>query len=179
MPLKTLARIANCAAPDVTTMDLTTGNIHAHAKVAEVHGGSMDIETQKKIAVELLHASESCDAAKAAALINPDFHFQFMEKAASWSVDGQVVSTRLDKETFLKYGVTAVKNVTKDGMHFKVHVSIAEGPYVALFGESHATSNKGKPYNNNYCWRFKFSHGKVSEFLEFCDTHHAHEVLFE
>jgi ketosteroid isomerase-like protein len=139
----------------------------------------MDIETQKKIAVELLYASESGDVEKATALTNADFHFQFMEKASSWSADGKVTSTRLDKEAFLKHGITAVKNVTKDGMHFKVHLAIAEGPYVALFGESNATSNKGRPYNNNYCWRFTFSNGKVSEFLEFCDTHHAHEVLFE
>ena len=139
----------------------------------------MDIETQKRIATDLLYASECGDAATTDALTNADFHFQFMEKAASWSAEGKQISTRLDKEAFLKHGIFAVKTITKDGMHFKVHLALAEGQYVALFGESNGTSNKGKPYNNNYCWRFRFSNGKVSELLEFCDTHHAHEVLFE
>jgi ketosteroid isomerase-like protein len=139
----------------------------------------MHPEEQKKRAIELLHAVDRGDAAATLKLISDDFHFQFMERRASWSVDGKEVSTRLDKETFLKHGVTAVANVTKDGMHFKVHMAISEGPVVALFGESDGTSLKGKRYNNTYCWRFTFSGDKVSEMLEYCDTHHAHEVLFD
>jgi hypothetical protein len=83
----------------------------------------MDLEHQKRIAIDLLHASECGDAGKAAALTNDDFHFQFMQHAGSWTADGKVVSTRLDKESFLKDGVTAVKNVTRDGMHFNVHLA--------------------------------------------------------
>jgi ketosteroid isomerase-like protein len=41
-----------------------------------------------------------------------------------------------------------------------------------------ATSLKGGAYNNNYCWRIRFSGDKLCELLEFCDSHHAYEVLF-
>ena len=139
----------------------------------------MNLEDQKKRAVEFLHACDVGDVQKIEAHIDTGFHFQFMERAASWSVDGKEVSTRLDRDNFLKYGVTATKAVTRDGMHFKVHLAISEGPYVALFGESNATSLTGKRYNNIYCWRFTFAGDKVLELLEFCDTHHAHQVLFD
>lgn len=29
------------------------------------------------------------------------------------------------------------------------------------------------------CWRMTFSGNRVAEFREYCDTHHAHAVLFE
>ena len=112
-------------------------------------------------------------------LISDDFHFQFMERADSWVVDGQEVSTRLNKEMFLKYGINAVNEITMDGMHFTVDHVMVDGDFVAIFGESHATSKKGKPYNNTYCWRMRFSGDKIVEFLEYCDTHHAHTQLFE
>jgi ketosteroid isomerase-like protein len=136
-------------------------------------------EQKKETAVRMLHASDRGDAETALQLIDDDFHFQFMERADSWTVDGQEVSTRLNKDMFLKYGINAVKEITVDGMHFTVDHVMVDGDYVAIFGESHATSKKGKSYNNTYCWRMRFSGDKIVEFLEYCDTHHAHTQLFE
>ncbi len=139
----------------------------------------MTADQKKAAAIRMLHASDSADVATALELISDDFHFQFMERADSWTVDGQEVSTRLNKEMFLKYGITAVKDITVDGMHFTTDLVLCDGDYVCIFGESNATSKKGRKYNNTYCWRFRFSGDKIVEFLEYCDTHHAHEVLFE
>ena len=139
----------------------------------------MMADERKQLAIELLMACDKGDPETVDRLTNDDFHFQFMEKAASWSAEGQEVSTRLDKLNFLKFGVGAAKQVTRDGFHFKVDQAICEGNVVALFGTSNATSHKGKPYRNNYCWKITFAGDRVSEFLEFTDTHHAHEVLFE
>ena len=136
-------------------------------------------DQKKAAALRMLHASDGADAATALELISDDFHFQFMERADSWVVDGQEVSTRLNKEMFLKYGINAVKEITVDGMHFSVDHVMVDGDYVAIFGESHAVSKKGKKYNNTYCWRMRFSGDKIVEFLEYCDTHHAHTQLFE
>ncbi|RYE58670.1 MAG: hypothetical protein EOP18_00795 [Rhizobiaceae bacterium] len=139
----------------------------------------MTPEQKKEAALKLLRASDNADVDAVLAVISDDFHFQFMERADSWSVDGQEVSTRLNKETFLKYGINATKDITVDGMHFTVDLVLCDGDYVCIFGESHATSKKGKSYNNTYCWRMHFTGDRISEFREYCDTHHAHAVLFE
>ena len=135
-------------------------------------------EDRKAVAVKLLHASASGDVETVRPLITDDFHFQFMQKAASWSADGQEVSARLDKENYLAHGVPVSKQITRDGMHFTVELILEDDPYVVVFGHSNATSLKGRPYNNNYCWRMRFSGNAVSDFQEYCDTHHAYEVLF-
>ncbi len=92
---------------------------------------------------------------------------------------GKKVSTTLDKKSFLEVGVVAVKNITKDGMHFEIDHVMQDGDYVAIFGRSNGESTKGRKYSNVYCWRMKFRGEKICEFLEYCDTHHAREVLFE
>jgi ketosteroid isomerase-like protein len=130
------------------------------------------------VAQRLLHASASGDADTVRQCIADDFHFQFMQKAASWSADGQEVSARLDKENYLAHGVPVSKQITRDGMHFTVELILVDAPYVVIFGHSNATSLKGKPYNNNYSWRMRFSGDRVCDFQEYCDTHHAYEVLF-
>jgi ketosteroid isomerase-like protein len=133
----------------------------------------------KETAARLLHASASGDVETVRAVINADFHFQFMQKANSWSADGKEVSARLDHDNYLAYGVPVSNRITRDGMHFTVELILVDEPYVVIFGHSNAVSLKGKSYNNNYCWRMRFSGDKVSDFQEYCDTHHAYEVLFE
>ncbi len=139
----------------------------------------MNVQQIKDHAVRLLLASASGDVDTVRPLINDDFTFQFMQKAESWSAGGKETSTKLDKENYLAQGVPVSKQITRDGMHFTVELILVDAPWVAIFGFSDATSLKGKPYHNNYCWRMRFSGVGVSEFREYCDTHHAYEVLFE
>ena len=138
----------------------------------------MTREDMKAIAVKLLHASASGDVETVRQCITEDFHFQFKQKADSWFADGKEVSARLDKDNYLAYGVPVSKQITRDGMHFTVEVIVVDEPYVVIFGHSNATSLKGQPYNNNYSWRMRFSGDQVCDFQEYCDTHHAYEVLF-
>lgn len=139
----------------------------------------MIVEQMKDHAVKLLLASASGDVQTVRPLINDDFTFRFMQKAESWSADGKETSATLNKENYLAYGAPVSKQITRDGMHFTVELILVDGPWVATFGFSNATSLKGKPYNNNYCWRMLFSGNGVKEFQEYCDTHHAYDVLFE
>lgn len=140
----------------------------------------MGPEEQKEKAKQLLKACDAGDADAAAALIADDFTFQFMEKADSWMVDGQEVSTKLDRATFLNYGVSAAENVTLDKvLNFSFELAVSDGPHVMILGQSNAKSLKGKPYNNNYCWYLRFSGDRISELREYCDTKHAHDVLFD
>jgi ketosteroid isomerase-like protein len=142
-------------------------------------GKAMNPEKQKQCATELLYAAECNDRKKAESLITDDFHFQLMERLESWTGEDGKSTSRVDKAHFLDEGIKMVGDLTRDGMHFVVHLAITDGPYVALFGESNGTSRQGKAYNNRYCWRFTFSGEKVSEFIEFCDTRYGREVLFE
>jgi ketosteroid isomerase-like protein len=112
-------------------------------------------------------------------LINEDFTFRFMQKAETWSADGKEMSATFDKENYLKYGVSICNQITRDGLHFTVELILCDGDWLAVFGYSNATSLKGKLYHNNYCWRLRFSGDRISELREYCDTHHAYEVLFE
>jgi ketosteroid isomerase-like protein len=139
----------------------------------------MTTSTQKQIALDLLKAAESGDAATCERLTTDDFHFQFMQRLESWTGEGGQQTTRIDKAEFIKTGIHMVNDLTRAGMNFKVELAIEEGPNVAIFGESEAVSKKaGNRYNNRYCWRFRFAGDKVAEFWEFCDTSHAVEALF-
>lgn len=139
----------------------------------------MTDEVKKDMAARLLHASAGGDVEGVRAVINPDFTFRFMQKAESWSADGIETSATLDHDNYLAYGVPVSRQITRDGMHFTIELYVLDGDWMAVFGHSNATSLKGKPYNNNYCWRLRFSGNGVSELREYCDTHHAYEVLFE
>jgi len=139
----------------------------------------MELDEQKERARRLLKACDDGDREKAEALIADDFTFQFMEKADSWAVDGEVVSTKLDKQTFLVHGVGAAAQVTQDKLNFSFDLAVSEGPHVMILGQSNAKSLKGKPYNNNYCWYVRFTGDRISELREYCDTKHAHDVLFD
>lgn len=140
----------------------------------------MTSEERKETARKLLRACDVGDAATAEALINEDFTFQFMEKADSWTVDGQEVSTRLDKPTFLAYGLSAADQVTSNKrFNFGFDLAVCEGDHVMILGTSDAVSLKGAPYRNNYVWYVRFAGDGISELREYCDTKHAHDVLFD
>jgi ketosteroid isomerase-like protein len=140
----------------------------------------MTPEEQKKAAVELLEACEHDDVPTAERLLAPDFVYENMEpSAAAWSVNGQEVSNRLDRDTFIKFGVPANKTVTRDGMHFRYDLLMSEGPHVAIFGGSDAIAHNGKPYANCYCWFFRFSGDRISLLREYRDTYLSRAVLFD
>jgi ketosteroid isomerase-like protein len=140
----------------------------------------MDADTRKERARQLLRACDTGDGEAAARLINDDFTFQFMEKADSWTVEGQEVSTKLDRAAFLEYGLSAAENVTKNKrFNFAFDLAVNEGAHVMILGTSDALSLKGEPYRNSYCWYVRFSGDGISELREYCDTKHAHDVLFD
>ena len=139
----------------------------------------MTDDEKKAMAVKLLHGSASGDVEAVRSVINQDFTFRFMQKAESWSADGIETSATLDRDNYLASGVPVSSQITRDGMHFTIELILLDGDWMAVFGHSNATSLKGKSYNNEYCWRLRFAGQGISELREYCDTHHAYEVLFE
>jgi ketosteroid isomerase-like protein len=139
----------------------------------------MTDDEKKAMAAKLLHGSASGDVEAVRSVIDEDFTFRFMQKAETWVADGIETSATLDRDNYLAYGVPVSNQITRDGMHFTLELYVLDGEWLAVFGHSNATSLKGKSYNNQYCWRIRFSGQGVSELREYCDTHHAYEVLFE
>ena len=47
---------------------------------------------------------------------------------------------------------------------------IAEGDFVVVEARGRSTTKQGKPYNNSYCWIYRFTNGEVMELTEYLDT---------
>jgi ketosteroid isomerase-like protein len=47
---------------------------------------------------------------------------------------------------------------------------IAEGDYVVAQMHGKSTTIDGKPYNNTYCFVYRFANGKIQEIMEYLDT---------
>jgi ketosteroid isomerase-like protein len=47
---------------------------------------------------------------------------------------------------------------------------IAEGDFVVVEAHGRSTTRQGKPYNNSYCWIYRFTNGEVTALTEYLDT---------
>lgn len=54
---------------------------------------------------------------------------------------------------------------------------IAEDDFVSVEFKGRVTTKTGKPYNNSYCYIFRFENGKVAEITEYFDTELVSKVL--
>jgi ketosteroid isomerase-like protein len=134
-------------------------------------------ERQKQMAEELLQAADSGDAVTVDAMISDDFTLELMQRVPIELPTGEPLPTVFDREAYLDF-VRNVTSTTKDGMHLTYELALSDGPYVALFGESHATALSGKEYANVYCWLFRFADDKIALLREYCDTHLVRTALF-
>lgn len=57
------------------------------------------------------------------------------------------------------------------------HRFIAEDDLVAVEVSGSVTTKSGKPYNNSYCYIFRFADGKIQEVKEYLDTQLAVSAL--
>jgi uncharacterized protein len=57
------------------------------------------------------------------------------------------------------------------------HRFIAEGDYVVVEARGDNVTKAGKPYNNEYCFVFRLSEGKITEVKEYSDTALIEAVL--
>ena len=57
------------------------------------------------------------------------------------------------------------------------HRFFAEGDYVIVEARGDNLTREGKPYNNEYCFVFRLSDGKITEVKEYADTALIEAVL--
>lgn len=139
----------------------------------------MNPEDQKSAAVRFLEACDGNDRATIDALLSPNFICELMEVDGDWSVDGRTLSNKLDRQTFLDFAVPAVRQLTRDGMHFAYELMMSDGPHVVILGSSNAMSYKDRPYTNVYSWYFRFEGDKIALHREYRDTQHSRTAIFD
>jgi ketosteroid isomerase-like protein len=54
---------------------------------------------------------------------------------------------------------------------------LADGDHVVVEARGRATTKLGQPYNNDYCFLYRLSGGKIVEVTEYLDTQLATAVL--
>ncbi len=56
--------------------------------------------------------------------------------------------------------------------HIHIHVDnlLADGDFVVAQGHGHAMTKRGVPYNNTYCWVYRFEQGQIKAITEYLDT---------
>jgi ketosteroid isomerase-like protein len=59
----------------------------------------------------------------------------------------------------------------------EAEVILAEGDRVVVQAHSQATTTRGEPYNQTYCFIFRVADGKLTEVVEHCDTALVERVL--
>ncbi len=127
----------------------------------------MSGEEMKRLAMQLVAGAGQGNIAEVAALIADDFVLEQMVRQPDG--DYSAAGTRYDRASYLGF-LGAVKEMTRSGMNLAFELALADGDNVALFGTSDAVSPGGKIYRNAYCWRLKFSGGKICLMREYYDT---------
>jgi ketosteroid isomerase-like protein len=54
---------------------------------------------------------------------------------------------------------------------------VAEGDRVVVHARGYATTNRGEPYHQTYCFIFRIADGRLVEVVEHCDTALVERVL--
>jgi ketosteroid isomerase-like protein len=58
-----------------------------------------------------------------------------------------------------------------------VHTMFSSGPYVCVESNSTGTTMDGKAYDNDYCWVFEVSNGKIDSMREYMDSHYTAKLF--
>lgn len=89
-----------------------------------------------------------------------------------WTIIGRTVlsKTFAGKPAVLEF-LGKFRDVLVDG-HIHIHVDnlLADGDYVVAQGHGEAMTKRGVPYNNTYCWVYRFGNGQVKAITEYLDT---------
>jgi hypothetical protein len=133
----------------------------------------MSCEENKKIVRKLLELMTKWDLPGVFNMMADDGSWWVAGKADEFPVSGW--KTKKEMQTLLEQ----LGPLLKSPAVITIHGMVAEGDMVAVTGESHGVSNKGRNYNNEYHFLFEVRDGKVQTVKEYCDTAHAKRVFLE
>ena len=96
-----------------------------------------------------------------------------------WSTPGSSVWSRTftGKQAVLNDLLAMVHAQLVERVRLTVHRILADGDHVVMQATGRATTKKGKPYNNAYCFLFRIAGDKIAEVTEYIDTELAGSAL--
>lgn len=90
-----------------------------------------------------------------------------------WTIIGSTVLSKTfnGKQAVLDELLLPLREALVDGhLHVTVDNLLADGDYVIAQGRGEAMTKRGVPYNNTYCWVYRFADGKIAALTEYLDT---------
>jgi ketosteroid isomerase-like protein len=90
-----------------------------------------------------------------------------------WKIIGTTVLSKTfnGKQAVIDELLVPFREALVEG-HIHIHVDnlLADGDYVVVQGRGEAMTKRGVPYNNTYCWVYRFGGGKIRSITEYLDT---------
>jgi uncharacterized protein len=96
-----------------------------------------------------------------------------------WSTPGSSVWSRTftGKQIVLTELLAMVHAQLVERVRLTVLRILADGDHVVVQASGQATTKKGKPYNNQYCFLYRIAGDKIAEVTEYLDTELASAAL--
>jgi uncharacterized protein len=90
----------------------------------------------------------------------------------TWTIVGSTPwsKTYQGKKAVLSELLAPLNAQLATGNTITAHRFTAEDDRVVVEARGHNTTRTGKPYQNSYCWIFRFRDGQVIELVEYADT---------
>ncbi|MBI2800796.1 MAG: nuclear transport factor 2 family protein [Gammaproteobacteria bacterium] len=98
---------------------------------------------------------------------------QSLADSVQWTIIGTTVLSKTfnGKQAVIDQLLLPFREALVDGhIHIRVDNLLADGDYVVAQGQGEAMTKRGVPYNNTYCWVYKFVNGKIAALTEYLDT---------
>lgn len=89
-----------------------------------------------------------------------------------WTIIGttSLSQTFNGKQAVIDKLLVPFSNALEGHIHITPDNIIGEGDYIVVQGRGEAITKIGIPYNNTYCWVYRFAHGKIVALTEYLDT---------
>ena len=96
-----------------------------------------------------------------------------------WITPGRSVWSRTftGKQAVLNDLLGPVRAQLVERVRLTVHRILADGDHVVVEARGQATTRKGKPYNNEYCFLYRILDARIVEVTEYLDTELASAAL--
>ncbi len=127
-----------------------------------------DIETNKKLTLDLFKAIERGDADRIAGTYAPDGRLHTMGHTLISGVYGP--------EQIRQFAGSVLESFP-EGITYTIHHMTAEEDRVAVEATGEGMHVSGKPYINQYHFLFTWRDGKLLELKEYLDTEQVTDVL--
>jgi len=110
---------------------------------------------------------------------NPRPFAEALADDVRWTTPGSSVWSRTfdGKPAVLDQLLGPVRAQLVERIQLTVQRILADGDHVVVQARGRATTRRGQPYNNDYCFLYRLSGGKIVEVTEYLDTQLATAVL--